>query len=455
MTASRLKIPHPLVLLLACLAVAAAASWIVPAGAYERREDAALERTVVVPGTYHRVDPAPLSPFQAAVALPKGLADAASVVFLVFLVGGAFAVVEQTGALSGAVGWLVARLARRETLVIPIASVAFAAGGGGFNMQEEIIAFVPVLLLLVRRLGFDSLTAVAMSLGAAMVGAAFSPINPFQVIIAQRLAQLAPGSGWLFRSVVFAAALAIWIVAIVRYARRLRTDPQHEPDAGAFAAGAGNGAPARRPALVLTLVALAFATVVYGLVALHWGFDELSAVFFVMGLAAGLAAGFGATGTMDAFINGFRAMAGAAMLIGFARAIYVALDQGRILDTLVHGLFTPLEHLPLAFSAVGMMAAHTLIHVPVPSVSGQAVLTIPILVPLSDLLQLSRQVTVLAYQYGAGLCEMLTPTNGALMAILAAAGVRYDRWLRFTLPLWALLFGLGAIAVIAAIGLGL
>jgi uncharacterized ion transporter superfamily protein YfcC len=148
-------------------------------------------------------------------------------------------------------------------------------------------------------------------------------------------------------------------------------------------------------------------------------------------------------------------MAGAALVVGFARAIYIALDEGRILDTMVHAMFTPLEHLPLAVSAIGMMAAHTLIHIPVPSVSGQAVLTIPILVPLSDLLHLSRQVTVLAYQYGGGLCDILTPTNGALMAILAAAGVPFDRWLRFTLPLWAALFGLGTVAVMLGIAIGL
>jgi uncharacterized ion transporter superfamily protein YfcC len=451
--APRLRIPHPLVLLIVCLGIAAAASWVVPAGAYERREDEALGRTVVVPGTYHPVEPAPLGPFAAAVALPKGLADAASVIFLVFLVGGAFAVVEQTGALGRAVGWLVQRLARRETLLIPVASLAFAAGGAGLNMQEEIIAFVPVLLLLVRRLGFDALTAAAVSVGAAIVGSAFSPINPFQVIIAQRLAELQPGSGWPFRSAVFAVAIAIWIAGTVRHARRARAAPALEQDTAPAAALAVTPASARRPAVVLALVAMAFATVVYGLVALEWGFDQLSAVFFVMGVGAGLVAGFGASGTAEAFVSGFRAMTGAALLIGFARAIYVALDQGRILDTLVYGLFSPLEHLPVAVSAIGMMAAHTLIHVPVPSVSGQAVLTIPILVPLSDLLHLSRQVTVLAYQYGAGLCEMLTPTNGALMAILAAAGVPFDQWLRFSLPLWAVLFGLGAIAVITGIAL--
>ncbi len=425
-----------------------------PAGRYDRREDAALGRTVVVPGTYHAVEASPVGPFKAAVAVPKGLADAASVVFLVFLVGGAFAVVEQTGALGGAVAWLVARLARRETLVIPIASAAFALAGAGLNMQEEIIAFVPLLLLLVRRLGFDPLTAVAMSAGAAAVGAAFSPINPFQVLIAQQLAQLPPFSGGAFRTVFLLLALGIWVAGTMHYAGRTRRQAESDPsttDLVRESASPSRRPPARVSALILAMVLLAFGLVVYGLVRLEWGFDELSAVFFVMGAAAGLAAGFGWSGTAEAFVSGFRAMAGAAFLIGFARAIYLALDEGRILDTLVHGLFTPLDQFPLAGSAIGMMVAHTLIHVPVPSVSGQAVLTIPILVPLSDLLHLSRQVTVLAYQYGTGLCEILTPTNGALMAILAAAGVPFDRWLRFVLPLWAALFALGAIAVIAGI----
>ncbi len=458
MTAPRLRLPHPLVLLLACLAIASAASWVVPAGRYDRREDPELGRTVVVPGTFHQVEQAPVGPFAAAVAVPKGLADAASVVFLVFLVGGAFAVVEQTGALSGAVGWLVARLARREALVIPIASGAFALGGIGLNMQEEIIAFVPVLLLLVRRLGFDPLTAVAMSAGAAAVGAAFSPINLFQVGIAQHLAQLPPLSGGTFRNVFLLLALGIWVAGTMRYARKTQAGEggrgRDQEVAGASAPAAVTSVDSAKHGVILAMVLLAFGLLVLGILQLGWGFNELSAVFFVMGVAAGLVAGFGWSGTAEAFVSGFRAMAGAALLVGFARAIYIALDEGRILDSLVYALFTPLENLPLAASAIGMMAAHTLIHIPVPSVSGQAVLTIPILVPLSDLLQLSRQVTVLAYQYGTGLCEILTPTNGALMAILAAAGVPFDRWLRFVVPLWAALFGLGAVAVMVGIAIG-
>jgi uncharacterized ion transporter superfamily protein YfcC len=452
--APRLRLPHPIILLLGCLAVAVVLSYVLPAGRFERRNDPATGRSVVVPGTYHRVEPHPVGPFEALVTVPKGMSDAASVIFLVFLVGGAFAVVEQTGALSQAVGWLVRKLSDHETLVIPVASLAFAAGGVVENMQEEIIAFVPLLLLLTRRLGFDPLTAVAMSVGAAAVGAAFSPINPFQVGIAQQLAELPPLSGAGYRTGFLVLALALWIAGTIRYARRTRRAPETTSAAEVALKGAETPG-GRRHGIVLLLVVGAFAALIVGVLRLGWGFDELSAVFFLMGLLAGLVAGMGASGTAEAFVGGFRSMAGAAMLIGFARAIYIALDQGRILDTIVQGLFTPLAELPVALSAVGMMVAHALIHVPVPSVSGQAVLTIPIVVPVSDLLGLSRQVTVLAYQYGAGLCELLTPTNGALMAIVAASGVPFSKWLRFAGPLVGLLFGLGVMAIAAGIALGL
>jgi uncharacterized ion transporter superfamily protein YfcC len=174
-----------------------------------------------------------------------------------------------------------------------------------------------------------------------------------------------------------------------------------------------------------------------------------------MGVAVGLASGMGTGGTAAAYVRGFRDMAYAGLLIGFARAVYVVLEQGRIVDTIVYGMFQPLEELPALVSALGMLGAHAAIHVPVPSVSGQAVLTMPLLVPLSDLLDLSRQVTVLAYQYGAGLCDLITPTNGALMAVLAAGGVRYEKWLGFVVPVYLGLMALGALAITAAVAIGL
>jgi uncharacterized ion transporter superfamily protein YfcC len=173
-----------------------------------------------------------------------------------------------------------------------------------------------------------------------------------------------------------------------------------------------------------------------------------------MGVAAGLLGGLRLGGPAEGFVEGFRSMAFAALLIGFARGIYVVLEEGRVVDTIVHGIFTPIAELPVTVSALAMMAAHTLVHVPVPSTSGQAVLTLPLLVPLSDLIGLSRQVTVLAYQYGAGLCELMTPTNGALMAMLAASGVRYDAWLRFAGPLFGVLLLLAAVAIGVGVAAG-
>ncbi|HEV2751994.1 MAG TPA: Na+/H+ antiporter NhaC family protein [Gemmatimonadales bacterium] len=448
-----MKFPHPLTLLCGCVLLAAAASHVLPPGEYDRRDDPVTSRRVVIAGTYHAVAPHPVGAFQALVAIPRGMANAAPVIFFVFLIGGAFTVVDETGALRQGVDWLVRRFGHSEALVIPAASLAFATGGVLDNMKEEIIALVPAMLLLARRLGYRPTVAVAMSLGAAAVGAAFSPINPFQVGIAQQLAQLPLLSGSLFRIVFLVAALGVWIWGTTRYAVRTRTDPA--PATSDAVPVTGTATLDRRRGVVLALVLVSFGALVVGVLRGGWGFNEMAALFFVMGVVAGLAGGLGIGGTAEAFVAGFRSMAYAALLIGFARAIFVTLEQGRIVDTIVHGLFTPLANLPLALAALGMMLVHAVVHVPVPSPSGHAVLTLPILVPLADLLGLSRQVTVLAYQYGGGLCELFTPTNGALMAILAAAQVRYEEWLRFALPLLLGLLALGAGAVGLGVAIGL
>ncbi len=443
------RFPHPLTLLVGCILLAAALTWVLPAGEFERREDPATGRSVVVPGTYARVEPQPVGPFQALVGIPRGMADAAGVVFYVFLVGAAFAVVERTGALGQLVNWLVARLAGRGLLVIPVAGLAFGLGGVFIQMQEELIAFVPVLLLLTARLGFSPLIAVAMSLGASAIGASFSFINPFQVGIAQKVAQLQLLSGWQFRLAFLIPAWALWIAGTMLYARRTRTAPAPADDALPSPGQAG-----WRQTAVLLIVLAAFAAFIVGVLKYGWDFDQLGAVFFIMGVVAGLVGGLRISGTVDGLVEGFRGIAFAALLIGFARGIYIVLDEGRVVDTIVNGLFSPVAGLPTTVAALGMMVVHSIVHVPVPSTSGQAVLTLPLLVPLSDLIGLSRQVTVLAYQYGAGLCEVLTPTNGALMAMLAAAGVRFEDWLRFAVPIFGVLFALAAVAVATAVAVG-
>ena len=207
-------------------------------------------------------------------------------------------------------------------------------------------------------------------------------------------------------------------------------------------------------AIAVATPLMAFSYFAYGVVHDNWGFEEMGGLFFSLGVSAGLLGRLGLTGTAEGFVDGFRDMAFSAMLIGFARTIFVVLDQGNIVDTIVNGLATPLAHLPLQVAALGMVAVQTALHVPVPSGSGQATLTMPLLTPLSDLIGLSRQVMVLAFQYGAGLCELITPTNGTLMAMLAATGVRFEQWLKFAAPLWAALFALGAVAVVVGLVVG-
>jgi len=442
-----MKFPHPLSLLFLGVALAACLTWVLPAGQYDRHRDEATGRDVVTPGTFRPAAPNPVSPFSALVALPRGMADAGSVIFFVFLVGGAFTAVDRTGALRALVDLLVARTAGRGILVIPIVSVLFAALGALENMQEEIIALVPVLLLLTGRLGLDPLVAVAISAGSAAVGAAFSPLNPFQVLIAQKLSQLPPGSGAGFRTAFLVLAVLFWIAATMRYISRgsaLTKAPVSE------AATASMGG---RDLGILAAVTLAFAAFMVGIIQFGWDFDQLSAPFVAMGVVAGLLGGLGAAGTALAFAEGFASMATAAMLIGVARAISYVLDQGRVIDTLVHAMVTPLESLPSYASAIGMMLLHVGIHIPVPSVSGQAALTMPVLIPVGDLVSVSRQTVVLAYQYGAGLTDVITPTNGAMMAVLAAAGVPYEKWIRFALPVFGALLTLGGIAVAVAIAI--
>jgi len=463
----RPRFPNALVLLMAFILLAGIATYLLPAGRYERVKDESTGRTKVVANSYHRVEQTPVGPLGMLSSIQQGMISAASVIFFVFLVGGAFTVIEQTGALAFAVESLVSKLETRPLMVIPIGTLAFASGGATFGMMEETIAFIPILVLLARRLGFDALTGVSICFGGAVIGAGFGPLNPFNVGIAQSLAELPLFSGMAFRIVVCLIALALLIHHTARHARRARNAGSQAQERQSTGAIESEKAPAERVserekaagcawkrAAALGVMVAAFAGLVIGVLRFGWGIDELATLFFTMGIIAGIVGGLGINGTAEAFILGFQRIAFGALLIGFARAILVVLEQGAIIDTMVAGLVAPLEHLPGWATAIGMLAVQSLLHFPVPSTSGQAMITMPILVPLSDLLGIARQVTVLAYQYGAGIFEMIYPTNGAMLAVIAIAGISFDRWLRFMLPLVIKLWALAAMALLVAISIG-
>jgi uncharacterized ion transporter superfamily protein YfcC len=451
------RLPHPVIVLGGAVIVAALLTWIVPAGQYERRDDPVTGRRVVVAGTYHAVERAPVGPFAAAVSIPRGFLAAADVVVLVLLVGGAWVVVDKLGTLPAVVGWLVDRFASRGLWVIPIVAVFFGTMGALENMLEEIIPLVPVLMVLGAGIGVDGITVVAMSLGAAMVGSAFGPTNPFQAGIALKLAQLPPlGRGGL-RLAMFVAGLAVWITWTMVHARsarrsvrsvRLQADVHAgvrlKPDATKGHAMSG------RHAIILAIIVTPLFAYVYGALKLDWGLNELSGAFLAAAIICGLVGGFSLARTVETYLEGMMSVLTAAFIVGIARSISLVLEDGRVVDTILHALVTPLEHVP-AFTAVLLMIPfHALLHMPVPSVSGQAVLTMPLFAPIADLLGFSREAAVITYQTGAGLGEMVWPTNGALMAVLLAAGVPLQRWLRFALVGVAVLVVIGAVAAAVA-----
>jgi uncharacterized ion transporter superfamily protein YfcC len=434
-----MKLPHPLILLVGAVAICAGLTWVLPAGEYDRRDDPVTGRRVVVAGTYHHVDSSPLGPFAAVVAVPRGFVEAADVIAVVLFVGAAWIVVDRIGTLGRLIAALVARFRGRGLIAIPVISLFFASMGALENMQEEIIPLVPALLLLGRGLGVDAVTVVAMSLGAAAIGSAFGPTNPFQAGIAMKLAQLPPMAAAGLRLTTLIAAFILWVAWTMRWAAKTRDASPSDLEMRAEASG--------KDVLILLIAIAPIAAYVYGSIALGWGFNELSAGFLVAAFAAGLLGGLGIAGMTKAYLEGMQAMVPAAVLIGVARSLSLVLADGHVIDTILNGLATPLSRAPATFAAMLMIPFHAIIHVAVPSVSGQAVLTMPILVPLSDLLGLSRQAAVLAYQTGAGLTELLTPTNGALMAVLLAAGVPFERWIRFASVgvLLALLVGIAGI----------
>jgi len=455
-----MKLPHPVILLVAGVVLCAVLTWLLPAGEYDRRDDPATGRRVVVAGTFHSVEPDPVGPFAAVVAIPRGVVEAADVIGLVLFVGGAWVVVDRIGSLGRLISSLVASFGSRGLFAIPVVALFFATMGALENMQEEIIPLVPALLVLGRGIGVNAVTVMAMSVGAAAVGSAFGPTNPFQAGIAMKLAQLPPMSAAPLRWTMFAAGVALWIAWTMWYALRNRDrdrgsaarEPREVPrlsrDESRDSVITGEMASAgAKDYLILAIAVAPMAAYVYGAVALGWGFNELSGGFVIAGWAAGMLGGLGVAGTTAAYFEGLQAMLPAAILVGVARALSLVLTDGHVTDTILNSLARPLSTAPPAVASMLMVPFHSVVHVFVPSVSGQAVLTMPILVPLSDLLGISRQVTVLAYQTGGGLTELLTPTNGALMAVLLAGGVSFPQWIRFAAVgvFLALLVGLAGI----------
>jgi len=444
----------PLVLLSSFILVAVVLTWVIPAGQYERVIDPQMGATTVVPGSYKRLPPHPIGLGGLLLSIPRGLVRAAEIIFYVFLAGAALTVVEFTGAIGAILDDLTKYLARRQLLVLPIVSLLFLFGGAAYGMSEEIIAFIPLLCALMHRLQLPNEMAVAVSFGSATVAGAFSPFNTFLLGISQPLLGLHLFSGFAFRCVVFVLAISTWMACLMFRAARMNAsevNAGYSPEIERLGQSSATGV---RQYVVLLVLNGGLALMIVGAMRWSWETTQFSALFIGIAVLAGIAGGLKLRGTSEAFAEGLRRVALAALLAGVARAVSVILEEGRVLDTITELLFRPLQHVAGSGTAVLMLVAQSLLNLPMPSDSGKAMLALPILGPLSDLLHISRQIVATSYQY-CTLGTLMNPTYGAFLAMLALARVPYTKWLRLIVPLYLILFGISVVALLVAVRIGL
>lgn len=453
-----LRIPHTLVLMVLMMAAALVMTWVLPAGSFEMQANEA-GRMMVVPGTYGEIDDAAtLAPWHLLTVVPRAMASAADVIFFVFLIGGVLGVVRSTGAIDAAIGGMLESFRERLALFMLASMFMFGVFSAAFGMAAEYLAFVGMLVALCAALRLDSVTAIGIMVVGYGVGYGVSFMNPFTVMVAQDIAELQPLSGAWYRLIIAVPIFAIGFHHVYSYARKVQADPSKSlvaDVASAQAAPPETYPPmtwARR--LVLLSLGATVIVLVLGVTLAGWWLTELAAVFLGLAVATIVFARLKLDGAAESFIAGAAQLTATALLVGFARSISLILEDGQVLHTIVNALATPLDQVRAEFSAVGMLLLQTLLNLFVPSGSGQAFATMPIMAPIGDLVGVSRQVAVLAYQFGDGFSNMIVPTNAVLMGILGLAGIPYDRWFRFIFPLMIKLTLAASLALMVAVWIG-
>ena len=437
-------------------------NYVVPQGAFERAPYADNpNRSVVVAGSYAPVDSADevtLKPWHFLLAISRGLADAADVIFLIFLVGGVIEVIRHTGAIDAALHRAVDRLGHRPGWLIAGCLLMFSVGSFTIGMGEEYLPLVPIIVSMCLAMRMDALVAMGIVWVPYGIGWGCAGINPFSVLIAQDIAGVPLTSGAGARFALMLVILAVAFHHVLRYARRVQADPSTSLVADVeygddFEPPEGLTVDGPRIAILLTLLG-GIALFVWGAATHHWYIAELNAVFLGIGLIAALIARMGIVQTSDVFLAGCAKMTAAALIVGFARTIGIVLEDGQVIDTVIHAIAGVFDGLPASVSAVAMLVVQSILNFFIPSGSGQAFVTMPIMSPLATLTGVPQQTAVLAFQFGDGFTNMALPTNALLMGALAIGRVPYTTWLRFIGPLLAKILLIAAVFLVISVHWG-
>ena len=447
----KIRIPNTLVLIFWIMALMAALTYLIPGGQYERIT--VNGRKLLDPASYQSVPHVPQGLFALLMAPLKGFVQAANIIGFIFIVGGAFFVIQETGALEALIN-KISRLHARSRLMrvlfIPITITIFSVFGSVFGMSEEVIAFILLFVPLAVSLGYDSIVGVSLPFVGAGAGFAGAFLNPFTVGIAQGIAELPPFSGFGYRFVVWLVITAIAIGFVAFYARRIRRNPERSPvyrideywRAGRHLQEQQpqTATMTKRHALILIIFALAMVGLILGVTLFGWYIDEIAALFLGTALLIGLVSHLSIDQITKTFVRGAGELMTVAFIIAMARAILVIASDGRIIDSILHSLAGVFTGTHPVFAAQLMFVVQNVINVFIPSGSGQAALVMPVMSPLSDLLHVSRQTAVLAFQLGDGLTNLIIPTSGVTMGVLGLARIPYAKWFRWMLPLQVIFF---------------
>lgn len=459
------KFPNTFTILFLLIAFFATLTYLLPAGKYTREMNENLGREVPVPGSYHVIESSPQGFFDTLMAPISGFYDPASgligaidVSLFVLMVGGFLGIVTQTGAIDTGIARIMVRLKGREIYMIPILMVLFALGGTSYGMAEESLAFYGLLIPIFMTARFDPMVAVAVIFVGTGVGTLGSTINPFGTVIASNAASVDFISGIELRFAILAIALVVSIAYVMRYAKKVQNNPELSLLANLRKENEkhflGDKDPsAQLPELtgsqkgVLVLFILTFAIMIYGVSALGWWMAEMATLFIFMGILCGIVGRLGEEKLINAFVAGAADLIGVALIVGVARGIVVVMEAGNITDTILHYA----EDLVAGKSSVlfinTVYVIEMMLSFIVPSTSGLAVMSMPILAPLSDFANTGRELVVTAFMSGIGTILFITPTYGVLMGGLAIARIPYITWLKFIAPLVAFFVVLNSVVL--------
>lgn len=454
----KFKVPHTLVLLFGMMVLALLLTYALPQGSFQMAVNDE-GTSVVVPDSYtQNEDKFYLSVWNLFTVLPRAFSDSQDIIFFIFIIGGALAVVKSTGVIDASLGKMLEKFHSRPQILIVVTMLVFGIGSSTLGMAEEYLPFITVLIALSLGLKMDTVTAVGMMVVGYGVGYGVAAINPFTVLIAQQIADVPPTSGLWYRVLLFIPFFLVGWHHVQKYGLSVRKDPSKSLVSGidTHQKEVNPDYPqlSKTHWMILFFTLLTLVLIIYGISQWHWYLVELGAAFFALAILVSIVGRINPNKAAISFGIGASELTTTALLIGFARSIALLLEEGQVLHTIVYHFSIPLQSAGPELAAIGMFVFQSFLNFFIPSGSGQAFVTMPLMAPIADLTGISRQIAVLAYQFGDGFTNMIVPTNAVLMGIIGIAGIPYDKWFKFIIPLMIKIWILGSLAMAAAVWIG-